>query len=286
MLIKLKWGSFRHHLHHLQILQPTIWNPVRLIPAINNTGEVHFQWHMSFNLVSLYTSFAIKRGVRSTLNFHFYIKACNIKRLNMLPFLVSWLNPSPPPSWALVFPIKIPILGAQRYNGKWTYYKNGLLASAMKPLRESTFMRLKSHATKLVENSIENIYNIRFCLWGMRCNPALKNLLGNIYNILFWYDFDLIWLFSQLRNNSTGMNSRNMIPQVAAVFKLVFTLIARELIFGMHLHYVPLHVCRLVETFFTVVASEGFFSGVSQHVRLQSSSHWKLFLAHFTREQS
>ena len=57
-----------------------------------------------------------------------------------------------------------------------------------------------------------------------------------------------------------------MVSHVALVFELVLTMVTGKLLLGMHLTYVPLHVCSLIELFFTVPTREGLFSSVCSHV--------------------
>ena len=73
-------------------------------------------------------------------------------------------------------------------------------------------------------------------------------------------------IFSRLCSITHLVHPGYMIFHVALVFEFVLTMITGEFLFGMHLTYVPLHVCCLVEMFFTVPTREGLFSSVSAHV--------------------
>ena len=64
-----------------------------------------------------------------------------------------------------------------------------------------------------------------------------------------------------------------MVSHVALVFELVLTMVTGKLLLGMHLTYVPLHVCCLIETLFTVATREWLFSSVCAHMQVQPPFH-------------
>ena len=98
-----------------------------------------------------------------------------------------------------------------------------------------------------------------------------KNNINNItQQILFSYGCILFQHFCRITHL---VHPGFMVSHVPLVFELVLTMATRKLLLGMHLTYVPLHVCCLIEILFTVATGEWLFSSVSAHVQVQPPFH-------------